>query len=354
MSHRYDPEPTKDNCSNENTLIGLAVIVFSNKDIKHFDHFNPGIIDLMFVDRMKCIKLPPNYNTLNIIIYLAGQYIESFKHDNEKLLAEQNAIKIIDIAIKHGAQVINDNVEENTLSIAMNCANINILKFLINTNLELKPSNRTNRYIDQPYDFTLYHAFKASEKTQNPEFLRIALTNGTLPCYDTSNLLNQILKSKLISEVDFIVFGGDKFIRSFFSYANNTLRSYLCSKESIETFLMFASVLDKPSITHIQYLTNFIENEGLVRIVTDYMRLISGEYLKNHEKSDEYKRIAGMKYRFETKVKWLVETAMVYDKCSERKTTIENVVLSLPISCTDIIAEYEYMPRFNVIDWSKY
>lgn len=84
------------------------------------------------------------------------------------------------------------------------------------------------------------------------------------------------------------------------------------------------------------------------------MLLITGKYLVCDKNSDEYKKAMKIKHRYESLVKRLVETAMVHDKCNKRRTTIENVVLSLPITCTDIIAEYEYVPRFNVIDWSKY
>jgi hypothetical protein len=342
-------------CSNENTLNRLIKSIFCDKDIKPFD---PEIINLMFIHGAKCVWRPSDHNTLNIVIIWSGRYIESFEDDEEKLLAEQNAIKVIGTVIDSGARALNDDEDTNTLSIAMNCANIKILKCLINTNLELKPSNHIYSATilnHVPYDYTLYCAFKASEKTKNPEFLKIALINGALPYYDASNLLNQILNSKLLSVVDFIVFGGDNFIRSFFSNFIQILSSYLCLKKSrmiIEIFEMFACVGD-PSVTHI-IPPYHIRDKEVQKIVIDHICLITRNYLGYDENSDKYKQIIKIKHRYESLVKWLVETAMVHDKFNKRKTMIENVLLSLPISCTDIIAEYEYVPRFNAIDWSKY
>jgi hypothetical protein len=100
------------------------------------DQFDPRIIELMFECGAQCINLSDDYNTLNIAITCSGRYIDSFKDAETKLIAERNAIKIIDIVIKHGARPRNSEYA-NTLSNAMKCANLNILNFLTNPDLSL-------------------------------------------------------------------------------------------------------------------------------------------------------------------------------------------------------------------------
>jgi hypothetical protein len=324
----------------------LFVSVFDNKDI---NQFNPRFIDLMFINKFVCMSVP--FNALNTAIFLAGQYIESFKNNEKKQIAEQKAIKIIDIMIKNGARPL-DNEYANTLSIAMICANINILKFLIDANLELKPCN--SAHICTSDYCTLYYAFEASQKTKNPEFLKIALINGALIYRDGDILMTRILESSILSLVDFIVLGGDKVNSFFFSQSNTLLFEYPLTEESIEQFELFACVSDVP-VSYFKYRIKHISNSANIKIMNNYISLLTGRYLEYGTNNNKYKKPAEMKQRFESKTRLLIEAAMGYEKCNTaRKTTIGNIITSLPIVCTDIIAEYEYTPRFNIIDWANY
>jgi hypothetical protein len=143
-------------CSDGNTLIRSIKSVLSNKNL---DQFNPGIIELLFEHGAQCIKISKIYNTLNTVITWSGRYIDMFQDDEKKLIAEQNAINIIDIVIKNGAKPFDVHPyanahthQANTLSIAMKVANLNILKFLIDAKLKLKPSNYSLDLMDHPID----------------------------------------------------------------------------------------------------------------------------------------------------------------------------------------------------------
>jgi hypothetical protein len=328
--------------------------VLSNKNI---DQFNLRSIKRLFRRGAQCINLSPRYNTLNTVIFLSGQYIELFNDTETKLIAEENAIKVIDIVISNGARGIDDiyNQEANTLSIAMKCANINILKFLIdanaNLNLNLKPYNHNDCSQKYPSDcYTLECALSASHKTGNPEFFRIALSNGAVP-YHYSNIAQQIFVSQLVSIVDCVVFGGDNLMHTFSWYFCNFVMNRMHGDITVEkTLEILEIIMCTRGIHALPHDCYHSSDEVKEFSLICSSILLYRTYMMYDKNSDKYKKTIELNNRLRSRIQWLLDIAMIYDKCNERKSIIENEIIALPITLIDIISEYEYTPRFKVID----
>jgi len=104
-----------------NTLIRSIKTVFSASDLYKF---NPGIIELLFEYGAKCVNAYRK-NTLNTWIFYANSYIRLYKSNENRLIAEKNALSVLEILIRNGAIPCNEENWEsaigdnNTLSTIM-------------------------------------------------------------------------------------------------------------------------------------------------------------------------------------------------------------------------------------------
>jgi hypothetical protein len=329
----------------DNTLIRSIRTVFNAS----LHEFNPGIIELLFKYGAKCVDAYRK-NTLNKGIIHANLYIRSFKSDEKRLIAEKNALNVLEILVKNGAIPCNSDEDGNTLSVIMGTQNLKILRFMTDTNLCLEPHNGR----DQKKN-TLECAFNASQKTGHCDFIKAALDHGAEPY-----LFSSILVPDRI--MDCVVFGGNRFIRYLHEKIMNIM-TQLCEtmtmnhgqiRELLETIVCASGSITMSenyfsrmynSWIMARFSLNSLKRKTLLlcEIFNDYHALWSGTY------DEQCDRIIEKRRRLTAKA------VIIMGQRNCRKTEMEIVISGLPICCIDIIHGYDDTnPKLDLIDWSKH
>mgnify|MGYP001014062946 CR=1 FL=1 len=352
-------------CSHDNTLVRSIKSILSSTNLQGFG-LSPKIIELLFEYGAKCVD-GDLCNTLNIGIFWADSYIRRFKKckREHQLVAEKNALTLLDVLVKNGAMPRNNNGSimsmhskysaANTLSILMDLKNLKILRFMIdNTCLGLRPNNSGHQYN------AFECAVEASKKTGHSDFIEVALVHGAIP-HSVNSILFYPDKIR-----DYIAFGGDQIIRYLHQNIND-LMAKLCttntmSSAEISGFLEMI-VCASGSVTMPRDYFDLIghswcmecgKNRFILRgIINDYHQLWSGRYMFYDENDNnsiqDYQRIIELKQRLSA------IQQIITDKRNCRKTETENLISGLPICCTDMIHGYDNLyPELDLIDWSKY
>jgi hypothetical protein len=198
----------------------------------------------------------------------------------------------------------------------------------------------------------LTYAFDATCKTGKPDFFRFALINGAEPNYH-GGLAQQIFESQLVSIVDCIVFGGYLLICRFSMHyreiVKHCMRAKITEEKKIEILEMFICTCGEVLLDDYEYSSDQIKE-----FLSGCRDLVTRSYLYHGKNSNVYKKSIEIKNRLASKMQWLIGVTKVLEKHNDVRTITENDLIELPITLIDIISEYEYKPRFKIIDWSKY
>jgi hypothetical protein len=342
-----------------NTLHRSIRSAVNNLSSSRFD-VNLQIIELLFRSGAQCSSVP-RHNTLNFGIYMVNKSMKSREHT---LVAEKNALSVLEILIKNGAIPNNDtesSFEYNTFSAIMRTQNLMILRFVMDKNLSLRPNNASFGENASTFECAL----RASDSKGQYDFLRIAISHGAIP-----RSIDNIVISENCNAILWvcIVFGGNFFVQLFHKglpwlmdkLCKNKMRT---DEKIVEMFeiVVCASGFIKLSDNYFgQIRDEFYEFTStrnrnqkrcvlLKRLFSDYDALWSGKYLEKYANVNQHHRVIELKHKLSAK------TQKIRDQRNCRKTQIENVIPGLPICCTDMIHGYDdTFPRLDLIDWSKY
>ena len=158
------------NCSKKNTLNNSIRSILGSRNLCGFSLKS---IEILVKNGAKVINSDSAHNTLNLTLICSKLYIKSFCQPDEKIIAEQNAIKVIDLVIKNGAKPVNQrdpytSMGENTLSALIGTGNLNIIRSVIDHGLHLEPVNDQNNN-------TMECSLIKLQETKEYEFFKIAL-----------------------------------------------------------------------------------------------------------------------------------------------------------------------------------
>lgn len=336
-------------CSKKNTLNKFISSILNNKNLCGF---STKTIEILFKQDVQPVNKNSVHNTLHCAIIWSKHYIDSFKRD-KRLLAEQNAIKVLDLVIKNGATPITCeskdtiNININTLSTIIGTGNPKIIRTVVESKIgvDLAPDNGN-------YDNTFEHALFLSQKYKQYELFLIAIKYGALPKKDISHTLANLHDQMMIQRIikDCIVIIGKQFIERFqYSYS---LHDNLCKNTEINVFndiveMLMCSGMRLPihmkdiKLHHTAFSSDYVEP------FIAFQKLSNGP--GNH---DDFKKVTDLKHRLGEKTNQLVDIAT--HGGNNRKILIEKIIMCMPICLTDIIFGYQIIePKFDVIDWSK-
>jgi hypothetical protein len=324
--------------SKKNTL-HVAIRCILNNNPNNFD------IGLFVYLIKKGAKISNDRTNCSLFFVLkdARKYISSNK---EKEIVENNIIKLIKFLADNGAKPSDIQSVSNTLTVAIRTENLKIIKAII----ELNPKPDNTLCENNTLMCAIY--------TNNMEIVKIAIKCGALT-QNTINYTNtlkytmqfgnlEIFREIIIagckpSNFDMMFYEKSTFRHFYESYCRNSNASsdiidlLMCSGAKIMTEL-YCDILTNPKKTQIE-----------TKLLDCYKLLSTQKNLW----SDSLERKKPLVLKLQDTMNDLVLRAT--GECPNRKRILRNIFISIPVCCVDIIYEYQHtIPKFNVIDWSKY
>lgn len=344
-------------CSMKNTLNKSIRSVLGDKNL---DGFSLKIIKILLKNGAMVTNSKCENDTLHCTLICSKLSINSFTDIDKKLKAEKNAIEVIELMIKNGAEPIDNPIYDssNTLSTLINIGNQCIIKSVIQSGLRLKPDN--SNFSCNTFECALIKSLEL----KNLELLRIALKFGALPNQSAMSTIIEKCDPMLIQEL--LIVGGKQVIdfinqmyhsKSYHPFPDLLFSSIITPYIDSKTADQMIEVLMCSGITMQKFLVLFEKYHytkcDKVSKLKDCYYLLNHIYLEFDNDDNDFKRIRDLKQRLINRMDQLVNLATLGHV--NRKSMIENTITCIPICCTDIIYEYQIIsPKFDIIDWSKY
>jgi hypothetical protein len=375
-------KPKMNITNTEKNTFNFAIHCTLNNNPNNFDL---GIFDDLIKAGAKICNTNIN-NSLSYVLKYAQQYILSGEN-----IAENNIINLLKFLIANGARPSNvQNNSSNTLSSAINTENLKIIKIIIETNP--KPDNET-------WTLSSLNTLTYAVTTNNLEIVNIAIKCDALP-QNTDNSNNTLVcaiqtkNPEILREI--IMVGGNPNNFEWGMFEKSTFRCFYelyCDDNESDTqanMIIYSTMIDLLMCSNAQIFDSIyrmIINKPKktvieLKLLDCYELELYAGYnyvIKKSEKTSldlktlnyyeslvilAQKRNDSLYADMERKKKSLVKTLQdtmndlilrATGEFHDRKQILRKLFISTPVQCVDMIYEYQHtIPKFNVIDWSKY